>query len=111
MSKRSVAAVLLTLEAVVIALAIPVALALSDVSASVAVPVGLGVALLSLAAAGALGRPAGYALGWVVQVLAIALGFIVPTMFVLGAIFALLWLVTLRLGKTIEEDPARRETQ
>jgi len=111
MSKRSVAAVLLTLEAVVIALAIPVALALSDVSASVAVPVGLGVALLSLAAAGALGRPAGYALGWVVQVLAIALGFIVPTMFVLGAIFALLWLVTLRLGKTIEEDQARRETQ
>ena len=106
MSTRSVAAALLVLEAIVIALGIPVAIAVSDVDASFAVPVGLGLALFAVVVAGLLRRPGGYALGWLVQALTIATGLVVPAMAVLGVVFGLLWLLTLRLGARIEADQA-----
>ena len=46
------------------------------------------------------------ALGWVVQVAAIGLGFVVPMMFVLGSIFALLWGTAYFLGRKIERERA-----
>jgi Protein of unknown function (DUF4233) len=110
MSKRSVASAVLTIEAIVIVLAIPVAIVIADVTPAVAVSVGLSVALLCVIVAGLLRRRLGYQLGWVVQVLAIAMGFVVPTMFFLGAVFALLWFLTLRLGRAIEEQQRARET-
>ncbi len=45
-------------------------------------------------------------LGWVVQVAAIGLGFVIPMMFVLGAIFALLWGSADFLGRKIERERA-----
>ena len=47
-----------------------------------------------------------YALGWVIQVVAIGLGFVVPMMFALGAIFAMLWGTAYFLGRKIERDRA-----
>ena len=47
-----------------------------------------------------------YGAGWVVQVAAIALGFVVPLMFFLGAIFALLWGTAYFLGRKIERERA-----
>ena len=41
-----------------------------------------------------------------IQVAAIALGFVVPMMFVLGAIFALLWGTAYFLGRKIERERA-----
>ena len=38
--------------------------------------------------------------GWAVQVLVVASGFVVPAMFLLGAVFAGLWYAALRLGST-----------
>jgi hypothetical protein len=108
-----IAATILAVEAIVIGLAIPVAVAVSDVDASTAVPVGVAVIVACVAAAALVrkGR-AGYILGSVLQVLAVALGFVVPVMFVLGGIFALLWFVTLRLGRAVERaDAARRAEQ
>ncbi len=102
MSLRRVASAVLTLEAIVIFLAIPVAIAISDVNAEAAVPTGLGVTLLALVAVALLGKPIGWWLGWFVQVLAVAMGFVVPAMFVLGGLFTLLWFFTLRVGKQVE---------
>ncbi len=102
MSLRRVASTVLTFEAIVIFLAIPVAIAISDVDAELAVPTGLGVALLALVAAALLRKPIGWWLGWLVQALAVAMGFVVPAMFVLGGLFALLWFFTLRVGKQVE---------
>lgn len=102
MSLRRVASALLTLEAIVIFLAIPVAIAVSDVNAEVAVPTGLGVALFALVAAALLRKRIGWWFGWLVQVLAVAMGFVVPAMFVLGGLFALLWVLMLQLGKRVE---------
>ena len=108
---RGIAAAVLTLEAIVIGLAIPVAVSVSDVDARVAVPAGLGLAVLCLVAAGLLRRPVGYRLGWMVQVAAVALGFVVPAMFFLGALFGFLWFMALRLGSEVEATKARRTAQ
>ena len=45
-------------------------------------------------------------LGWVIQVAAVALGFLVPLMFVLGGVFALLWGTAYFLGRKIERERA-----
>ncbi len=109
MSLRSVGAAVLTLEAIVIFLAIPVAIAVSDVDAEVAVPTGLGVAMLALVAAALLRKPIGWRLGWIVQALAVAMGFVVPVMFALGGFFAVLWMLTLRLGKQVEAEQGTQQ--
>ena len=67
-----------------------------------------GLAIACLLAAGMLGRPWGYAFGWLVQAAVIVTGFWVPVMFFLGALFAVLWFVALRQGARIERE--RRST-
>lgn len=102
MTMRGVSSALLSMEAIVLLLWIPVAISVAGVSTSLALATGLGLAVLCVLAIGGLGRGWGYHLGWVVQVLAIALGFVVTPMFFLGAIFALLWFLALRLGRQVE---------
>lgn len=102
--RRGMCAAVLSLEAVVLALTAPVAIAISDVSPAVAIPVGLGLAVACVLAAGMLRTRRGYDLGWVIQVAAIALGFLVTTMFFLGAIFGLLWATADLLGRRIEQE-------
>lgn len=104
---RAIAASVLFFEALVVALAIPVAITLQDTDPLVA---GLGGGLLALAClvvAGLLRRPYGYQLGWVLQGFVVASGFVVPAMFFLGGLFALLWAVGLRVGRKGEEVQAR----
>jgi Protein of unknown function (DUF4233) len=98
-----IAATLLVLEAIVIMLAIPVAVAVADVEARVAVPVGVAVGLACLVAAALARRTKiGYVLGSILQVVAIGSGFVVPVMFFLGGLFALLWVVLLRIGPDVD---------
>lgn len=104
--RRGMCAAVLTLEAVVLALTAPVAIAISDVSPGVAIPVGLGLAIACVLAAGMLRTRRGYDLGWVIQVAAIGLGLLVPTMFFLGGLFGLLWGSADLLGRKIERERA-----
>ena len=99
-------AAVLCLEAIVLGLTTPVMVTLTDVSTSTALVVGLGLAVVCLLLAGMLRGEWAYALGWVVQVAAIGLGFVVPIMFVLGSIFALLWGSAYFLGRKIERERA-----
>lgn len=105
---RGVAAAVLTFEAIVVALATPVAIQISGVDPAVAVPTFLGVALAGVVTAGLLRWSWGYALGWVVQVLVVALGAVVPTMLILGGLFAFLWFMALRLGRQVERAQEQR---
>lgn len=102
-----IAMTILSMEALIILLAVPAAVNLSDVSTGVAWAAAGVIALICVTAAATVrrGRP-GYLLGWVAQVLAVASGLIVPTMFVLGAIFALLWIVLMRIGPEVEAAKA-----
>ena len=99
-------AAILSLEAVVLGLTTPVMINLADVPWRTACAVGLGLCVICLLLAGLLRSEAAYVAGWVVQVAAIALGFVVPMMFVLGTIFALLWGSAYFLGRKIERERA-----
>ncbi len=100
-------AAMLTLEALVLALSVPVMISVEDVDSGLAVGLGIGLAVLSLITAGLLRRPWAYLLGHAVQVGAICLGFVVPVMFLVGAMFAGLWALAYFVGRRIEADRAR----
>jgi hypothetical protein len=108
---KGVAAALLVFEGIVVALAIPLATSVSDVSASVAVPVGLALMLVCFAAAGVVRRPYGDRVAGVVQVLVLATGFVVPAMFLLGVIFAGLWVLSIVLGRKMAADLRVRQAR
>jgi hypothetical protein len=104
--RRGMCAAVLSLEAITLGLTTPVMITIADVSAGTAVAVGVGLAVVCLLLAGMLRAEWAYGLGWAVQVAAIALGFVIPLMFVLGGIFALLWGSAYFLGRKIERERA-----
>jgi hypothetical protein len=99
-------AAVLSLEAITLGLTTPVMIAIADISTGTAVAVGVGLAVVCLLLAGMLRSDWAYSLGWAVQVAAIGLGFVIPLMFVLGGIFALLWGSAYFLGLKIERERA-----
>jgi hypothetical protein len=108
MQRRLCAAILL-LEAIAFGLATPVLASVEDVGTATALWVGLGLAVGCLLVSGLLRYPWGLWLGWAVQVAAIAVGFVVTTMFFLGAIFLALWATAYVLGRKIEVERAQWE--
>ncbi|WP_033328049.1 DUF4233 domain-containing protein [Streptomyces yerevanensis] len=71
-----------------------------------------GVAmLLCVLLCGVVTRPGGVQLGWALQIALIASGFVVPTMFLLGAIFAALWWASVHYGRKVDEAKARFAAQ
>ena len=104
---RVVLMTVLIFEIVVFGLAIPVMILISGVPAAAAAAFGGGAALLALLAAGLLRSRVGYILGWVAQLAGLALGFLTTTMFVVGAIFAAVWVMSFVMGKRLD---SRMET-
>ena len=108
---RQLCGTVLILEALVIGLAIPVAIVQEHLRHGVAGGVGGGLAVCALLLSGLVGRPGmGWALwaGTVLQVLVIASGVVVPAMYILGAIFAALWITGIRLARRLQAPPAPR---
>jgi hypothetical protein len=104
--KRGMCAAILSLEAVALGLTTPVMINLADVPWRTACAIGLGLSLACLVLAGVLRSEFAYVVGWAIQIAAIGLGFVVPMMFVLGAVFALLWGTAYFLGRRIERERA-----
>jgi hypothetical protein len=104
--RRGMCAAVLSLEAITLGLTTPVLISVADVDTPVALTVGLGLALLCLLTAGMLRSEWAYGLGWLVQVAAIGLGFVIGLMFFLGGVFALLWATAYLLGRKIERERA-----
>lgn len=107
--RRAMCAGMLVLQAVVLFLTGIVTIGMTDIGALASVGLGLGLALLCVLAAGMLGRPGGYALGWAVQVVSIGLGFVITAMFFLGAVFAALWATSYFLGIKIDRERGERQ--
>ncbi|MFJ4106517.1 MULTISPECIES: DUF4233 domain-containing protein [Oerskovia] len=57
------------------------------------------------------GGPGGYVAGSAVQIPVIACGFAVPLMFLVGGIFVVLWIVSLRLGGRIDRERAEYDAE
>lgn len=104
--RRGMCAGILSLEAIVLGLTTPVLIVIVDVDVAPALLVGVGLTVLCVLTAGMLRRPWAYSVGWAIQVAAVALGFVVSAMFVLGGIFALLWGMADFLGRRIERERA-----
>lgn len=101
---RVLGASVLALEAIVVLLAIPVVIVVGTVSvptwAAIVGGVVLAAALLWLASK--VTRPWAITVGWILQALVVATGLLAPAMFIVGGIFALLWLMAIRLGRQAE---------
>ncbi|GAA5229152.1 DUF4233 domain-containing protein [Paeniglutamicibacter antarcticus] len=104
------ASTVLTLEAL---LALFVALALFGLKRDEFAPVmvlGAG-ALMAVACTmtcALLKKPVGYAIGWALQLLFILTGFLLPSMFFIGAAFAATWWYAVTKGHTMDLETARR---
>ncbi len=107
-TQRSLCAAMLVLQAVVLFLTGVVSIGMTDLGAGASLGLGAGLALLCVVAAGVLGRRGGYALGWAVQVVSIALGLVITAMFVLGFVFAVLYGTAYFLGEKIDREKAER---
>jgi hypothetical protein len=99
-------ATVLVLEAVVIALTIVPAVKLGHIAPGTAALVA-GIAVLAAIVFAALARrylAATLAGGSVLQALVITSGIVLPVMYILGAIFAVLWVTGIWLGHRVESS-------
>lgn len=99
---RVLGSTVLVLEALIVLLAIPIAINVSDANATLALIVGFALAGLLVLTVGVITKPIAVPIGWVLQVLVIASGIIVPTMFFVGGLFALLWFYAVRNGQRVD---------
>jgi hypothetical protein len=104
---KRLCATVLIMEAVVIWLAIPVALAVDHASPRRAGIAGVVLAVAAVALAVLARRRLRWTLigGSVLQALVIAAGAIVPVMYFLGVIFAVLWVIGIGLGRRFDPAP------
>jgi hypothetical protein len=107
---RVMAAAVLGFESVVLFLSTPVMIQVSGVPQGPAIAAGLGLAVAAVVLCGLLRYRWAYVAGSVLQVGAVALGFLVTAMFLLGAIFAALWVAALVLGRRVDALKAARES-
>ena len=111
-SVRQLCGTVLVMEAVVIGLAILPAIVLEHANRGLAAGIGGGLAVCALLLGGLVGRPhMGWALwaGTALQLLVIASGAVVPAMYVLGVIFAALWVTGIWLARR-HATPSPRHT-
>jgi Protein of unknown function (DUF4233) len=106
---RQLCGTVLIFEAIVIGLAIPVAIVLEHANHGLAGGIGGALAVCAVLIGGVVGRPRmGWAVlaGTVLQVLVIASGVVVHAMYVLGVIFAALWVTGIWLARRHQPAPS-----
>ena len=112
---RRLCATVLVFEAIVIGLAIPVAITVGHVNPHAAGPAGGGLAgagvliaiAVSLRSLGDSGLRLALFAGTILQLLMIVSGIVVPVMYGLGTIFAVLWAIAIFLGRSAERTAPR----
>jgi hypothetical protein len=112
---RRLCTTVLIFEAIVIGLAIPVAIKVNHMAPGSAGPTGGGLAgaavliavAVSMRSTGLPGLRIALIAGSILQVLMIASGAVVPAMYGLGVIFAVLWTIAICLGRSAERAQPR----
>jgi lysylphosphatidylglycerol synthetase-like protein (DUF2156 family) len=109
---RVLGSTVLITEAIIVMLAALVAAGTGAVdSMGTSLAIGGALALLLIAAVGTMGRPYGVIVGWVLQGFVLAWGFWVPSMWVVGGIFAILWFLAVRNGARVDALRAQRAAE
>jgi|ERR1700678_4133954 hypothetical protein len=112
---RRLCTTVLIFEAIIIALAIPVAIKVEHMTPGAAGPTGGALAVLAILIAvavsmrntGMSGLRIALIAGSILQILMIASGAVVPAMYGLGVLFAVLWTVAICLGRSAERVQPR----
>lgn len=106
---KTLCAAVLAFESIVVLLAIPVAIVVEGVSPAAGISVGLGLVVACVLVSGSQRKDWGLWAGWILQLVVIATGLVVPTMFFLGTLFAVLWFFAIRVGRRGDGLKAARE--
>jgi membrane protein YdbS with pleckstrin-like domain len=100
--RRSLASIVLGFELIVVFLATLVIFGLSDLPPWVTLGGGGLLCLIVIATLGLLRFTWAYAIGWAIQVVMVATGFLNPAMFFVGALFAGMWTYCMITGTRID---------
>jgi hypothetical protein len=103
---ESLLSIVLLLEAILIFFVMLTVYGLKILEPAVVFGGGAALFVLLILAGRAVRYPAGIAFGWVLQVGIIALGLLIPLMYVIGALFAAIWTYCLIRGRSIEHQKA-----
>ena len=98
----------LACEVIVFGLAIPGMILVSGISVVMSVILGCVGMAASIVCAIGVPRSWGYLLSWVLQVFGILLGLATPMMYVVGIMFAAIWVSIMVLGRRIDGNPEVR---
>jgi hypothetical protein len=96
--------IVLGFELLVVFLGALVLFGLGSLPAAVALGGGAVVVVLMIVAMGTLRSPVGIVLGWFVQLVVVAAGFLVPAFFIVGAIFTAMWAYCMIAGARIDRN-------
>lgn len=109
--QRRLCSAILSLEAIVLGLSTLVLLPLASVSTGTGIGIGLGLFVVCLLVASLLRFRWAYLLGWLIQVAALGLGWVITAMLALGVVFLALWAAAYFLGEKIERERAEWEAR
>ena len=102
--KQSLASIVLGFEIVVVFLAALVFFGLGALPPVVALGGGAALIVVFAATIALLRFPWAYVIGWILQAVMVATGFLNPVMFIVGAIFAGMWVYSMVTGTRIDKQ-------
>ncbi|AGW41570.1 hypothetical protein O159_15190 [Leifsonia xyli subsp. cynodontis DSM 46306] len=108
--RESLGSIVLGFELIIVFLGALVVSGLGALPPAVALGGGAGVVALMIVAIGLLRASVGVWLGWLVQLIVIAAGFLVPAFFIVGAIFTAMWTYCMIVSARLDRSPTGTET-
>ena len=105
--RETLGSIVLGFELIIVFLGALVVFGLKALPAAVALGGGAAVVVLMIFAIGLLRWPVGIALGWIIQLIVVAAGFLVPAFFVVGAIFTAMWTYCMVAAARIDRTTKR----
>ena len=105
--RETLGSIVLGFELIIVFLGALVVFGLKALPAAVALGGGAAVVVLMIVAIGLLRWPVGIALGWIIQLIVVAAGFLVPAFFVVGAIFTAMWTYCMVAAARIDRTTKR----
>ncbi|MEN9872677.1 MAG: hypothetical protein RL450_612 [Actinomycetota bacterium] len=101
-TRRALSAIVLSFESIVVFFATLTAFGLRVGPVEWVWGIGLTVSILMILTPAILGRPGGYALGWILQAALLVSGFWLWGMFVIGSILVGMWIWAQIAGGTVD---------
>lgn len=108
-TKSTLGSLVMVFESVVVFFATLVAFGLQVYPSPVVIWVtGISLSIILIVFPAVLGKPFTYPIGWALQFVVVAIGIWVPLMYLLGAVFLIMWAWAMIAGGTIDKARAAK---